>query len=394
MVGVKSEVGQSRFGPIRSEEILNIDGVALLMLSEKDLREKPMEMQCVGDIKRLSLAISNIRNRYQSVFHEYSFDNPVWDDDIGNLQICGFNKSDERDEMIGHKLLSKEEIIRKVESPDTEKKSLFKLGIALSYCALSLLIAAFVMVYVHDRVPDMDHYPPLPDLLLDSIPKISWGFQVCEIIAIILFALWFMILFFHKHRNRYRVVIMRRMFSLVGTVFLLRSVTMVITSLSVPGDHVECRRHTANNTINGSASDNDIASVQVFTFKKNCEILTSQLLRAYHIWSGLGMSIQGVRTCGDYMFSGHTTTVTLLNHFITEYTPDNWYGLHTATWVLNLFAIFFILAAHEHYSIDVFIAFYISSRMFLYYHAYAYHHYNVTKKDGRMRIWFPLGWLV
>lgn len=47
---------------------------------------------------------------------------------------------------------------------------------------------------------DMDHYPPLPDLLLDSIPKISWGFQVCEIIAIILFALWFMILFFHKHR--------------------------------------------------------------------------------------------------------------------------------------------------------------------------------------------------
>lgn len=46
--------------------------------------------------------------------------------------------------------------------------------------------------------------------------------------------------------------------------------------------------------------------------------LASQLLRAYHIWSGLGMSIQGVRTCGDYMFSGHTTTVTLLNHFITE----------------------------------------------------------------------------
>lgn len=73
-------------------------------------------------------------------------------------------------------------------------------------------------------------------------------------------------------------------------------------------------------------------------------------------------------------------------------TPESWTMLHTSTWVMNIFAVFFILAGHEHYSIDVFIAFYISSRLFLYYHTYAYNHNNLTTTDSRMRLWFPLGW--
>lgn len=44
----------------------------------------------------------------------------------------------------------------------------------------------------------------------------------------------------------------------------------------------------------------------------------AKLTRTYEIWSGMGMSIQGVKSCGDYMFSGHTSCITLLNFFITE----------------------------------------------------------------------------
>lgn len=113
-----------------------------------------------------------------------------------------------------------------------------------------------------------------------------------------------------------------------------------------------------------------------------------KLHRAFAIWSGFGMTLTGVHTCGDYMFSGHTVVLTMLNFFVTEYTPRSWNFLHTLSWVLNLFGIFFILAAHEHYSIDVFIAFYITTRLFLYYHTLA--NTRAYQQSRRARIWFPM----
>lgn len=58
---------------------------------------------------------------------------------------------------------------------------------------------------------------------------------------------------------------------------------------------------------------------------------------------------------------------------------------------MNMFGVFFILSGHEHYSIDVFIAFYITSRLFLYYHTLSNNQALNNNVDScRTRIWFPL----
>lgn len=78
---------------------------------------------------------------------------------------------------------------------------------------------------------------------------------------------------------------------------------MLITSLSVPGAHLQCQpRLTPDEPWARTAYGE----------------LYNKISMAYVIWRGAGMSIQGVRTCGDYMFSGHTVALTMLNFFITE----------------------------------------------------------------------------
>ncbi|XP_078730726.1 sphingomyelin synthase-related protein 1 isoform X2 [Lampetra fluviatilis] len=112
----------------------------------------------------------------------------------------------------------------------------WKTLVSLVYVVLVFGATAFVMVIVHDRVPDMETYPPLPDIFLDNVPRIPWAFAMTEVCGLILTTIWSSVLVFHKHRS----ILLRRMFSLIGTVFLLRCVTMFVTSLSVPGVHLQC----------------------------------------------------------------------------------------------------------------------------------------------------------
>mgnify|MGYP000108751965 CR=1 FL=1 len=158
-------------------------------------------------------------------------------------------------------------------------------------------------------------YPPLPDLFLDNIPRIPVAFKLTEMIGVVLFIILCVVVMLHKHR----LIILRRGLSIAGSIFLLRCVTMLATSLSVPSRHLQCE--------GGSFGD---------TFEE-------KMARAWEIASHFGMTIAGVQTCGDYLFSGtcsrlqlcvchafietshawlragHSVAVTMLNFLITEY---------------------------------------------------------------------------
>ncbi|XP_021322761.2 sphingomyelin synthase-related protein 1 isoform X1 [Danio rerio] len=343
-----------------------LDGPSLLCLTEKDLRSPPLELKVLGDIKRLSLAIRRLQKHYTTLTHSDS--SALSKIDTGGTEQTLSNGYLERASIDHQHCNGTVATVGGDHSYSNGKRKshcgrldpeYWKTALGALYAMMVCGVTSFVMVLVHERVPDMRTYPPLPDIFLDSVPRIPWAFAMAEACAVVLGSMLMLVLLMHRHRS----ILFRRLCNLTGTVFLLRCVTMFVTSLSVPGHHLQC-----SGKIYGDA--------------------WTKVQRALEIWSGLGMSLTGVHTCGDYMFSGHTVVLTMLNFFVTEYTPRNWNFIHTMSWVLNLFGIFFILAAHEHYSIDVFIAFYITTRLFLYYHTLA--NTQAYQHSRRARVWFPL----
>jgi len=241
------------------------------------------------------------------------------------------------------------------------KQEVLKTLVALLYASFSLIICALIMTFVNDKVPDMETYPPLPDMFLDNVPYIDWAMVASEYISMVLMCVFLTICFVHKHR----LVILRRFGSLIGTLYLLRAVCMFITVLPVPCKYFKCVKQVHTTAI-------------------------ERIWRVAYIAVSGGMTINGNRICGDYMFSGHTVIITVLNLFIDEYSSNNFQVLKTLGWVANMFGIFFVMAGHEHYSIDVFIAFYLSTRLFLYYHTLADNHHRLRYDGRKVRYWFPL----
>ncbi|XP_078738457.1 phosphatidylcholine:ceramide cholinephosphotransferase 1-like isoform X1 [Lampetra fluviatilis] len=185
--------------------------------------------------------------------------------------------------------------------------------------------------------------PPLPDVFFDRVARVEWAFSVCEINGVILVSMWFTQWACLTHRS----IIGRRYFFIIGTLYLYRCITMYITTLPVPGSHFHC-------------SPKVLGDVEL------------QLRRVMKLIAGGGLSLTGSHTlCGDYLYSGHTVVLTLTCLFAQEYSPRRWLWYRVLCFLLAASGVAAILAAHDHYSIDVLAAYYVTTRLHYTYHGMA-----------------------
>lgn len=165
-----------------------------------------------------------------------------------------------------------------------------------------------------------------------------------------------------------RFIVLRRLMFMLSLLYLLRSVTMFVTVMP-----------TASTTYYCSPKANSTTPILIAR-------------RVFQLFSGFGLSINGKHSfCGDYMYSGHTTilvmsylivleckyikyylySIIFYCNFYFKDSPRRWYVLHWASWLMAAIGVLMVLIAHGHYTIDVIIAYLVTTRLFWIYHTLA-----------------------
>ncbi len=87
------------------------------------------------------------------------------------------------------------------------------------------------------------------------------------------------------------------------------------------------------------------------------------------LWQGIWDFVTGVQPSeADFMFSGHTATMTLLGLFVSYYTFRRF--MSQVFWILVLFGYFVVISARIHYTADVAVAIALSYLVFSLFHAW------------------------
>ena len=164
-----------------------------------------------------------------------------------------------------------------------------KTFVCLLFMGVGFIATTFSIALTHERVPD---YDPLPDVILDHVQYREWGLHVSEVLIVVNMVLAVVVVVLHKHRT----TVLRRIFVILGLLYMYRSVTMSITVLPKSDRLYPCAP------------------------KLNHTITFSELMsRVLTIAAGGGLSLNGTQKyCGDFIFSGHTMVLMMAFFVIRE----------------------------------------------------------------------------
>merc|ERR1719430_1869715 len=215
--------------------------------------------------------------------------------------------------------------------------------LAAVFLGTGFLATTASLAFTHERVPETE---PLPDLFLDHVKYQDWGLDVSEMILMANTFLAVFIIMLHSHRT----IILRRIWLILGLLYYYRALTMCVTVLPKADKTYTCMPKTPQNETTAM------------------------------------MYVQRVLT----IISGHTMTLTLGYLAIKQYSPRRFILLHWASFLVALCGVIFLLLARGHYTIDVLLAYYVSSRLWWVYHTLA--HNDTLKKAGPHNLLANLCW--
>uniref|UniRef100_A0A0K0E3B4 PAP2_C domain-containing protein n=1 Tax=Strongyloides stercoralis TaxID=6248 RepID=A0A0K0E3B4_STRER len=240
----------------------------------------------------------------------------------------------------------------------------YKTLIAFLLCSLSAFGNTVILSYVHDFRPTSK---PLPDISFSFTPYTPSLLYYNEFIMVSLSLTALTICILHK----YRWILLRRLFIIAAILYFGRMFALLFTTLPNADPNYPCApRFTDNNrTISGV------------------------LRRAIRVFFGAGLQVNGnLNLCGDYIYSGHTVILVISTLFINEYSPKKWKYIHLITWPVTFIGIAFLLISRGHYTIDVAISYWLTTRIFWEYHTFTANPYlrNVKSRDNHLQ---KYGWL-
>lgn len=172
-----------------------LDGKCLLALNDSDFHEEPLNKLLLRDRKCLLISVKLLQRENQNILADLGLL------ELPQVALCSPHHNYIRADCC--ECCESERISPPISEDGRVQKlppEIWKAFLSFCYLVIVTWITAFVMVIVHDRVPDMKKYPPLPDIFLDNVPHIPWAFDMCEVTGTFLFTIWLVVLLFHKHR--------------------------------------------------------------------------------------------------------------------------------------------------------------------------------------------------